>query len=197
MINKNSYNSRTCNFSGFTLMEVAIALAVVGLIFAGIWVGAGAVMEKQKVYRVNEQMMTTVQGVKNRSRLVPGADGDDVTAIIDAALILPSEMNIGGGNYMHAFGGQFIARRVNERRLRIEINGITQPQCIGLLLNLPLEDTSVGIVQVNTNANIIDIDLINVAAPAGATALPLTALVVAPWCNLGDNGNNVAIDFNL
>ena len=50
--------------SGFNLIEIAIVLAVIGLVIGGIYIAAGAVSENSKQRTLQKQILTIVNNVR-------------------------------------------------------------------------------------------------------------------------------------
>lgn len=90
---------------GFTLLELAILLMVVGSVTGVIWVAGQHVLDNYRLYRANQQIALTVQNIRNyygttiQTWGTPGPGftaGNDITATLDQLLpniqIFPSEM---------------------------------------------------------------------------------------------------------
>lgn len=84
---------------GFSLVEAAIVLAVVGLVVAGIWVAAASVNRRLKISRLASDMFAIVEATH---RLVPYANyptswgSDNITSFARNAGIIPSDYDITG-----------------------------------------------------------------------------------------------------
>jgi len=58
-------HNRTMPRAGFTLIEAAIALGVMALLLGAIWVAAGAVWSNYQTFRLNQQILSIVENVRN------------------------------------------------------------------------------------------------------------------------------------
>ena len=83
---------------GFTLMEMAVALGVVGLVSAGIWVAAASVHQKKNVLEATQQIFTIVQNTrqlyKGQTNFAPAAT--TLTATLLNTGVFPSNMVTAG-----------------------------------------------------------------------------------------------------
>ncbi|NBX73668.1 MAG: type II secretion system protein, partial [Alphaproteobacteria bacterium] len=79
---------------GFNLTELAIVLAIVGVVIGGIWVVASTVIENNRARRVAEQTLTVVQAFKSvyAGRRVDVADDTDITEFAINAKVFPEDM---------------------------------------------------------------------------------------------------------
>ncbi len=77
---------------GFSLVEAAIVLAVVGLVVAGIWVAASSVSENQKIATFEKDMLIIVRNmqhvVSKRDSSALG-EGENLNSLAHAAKIFP------------------------------------------------------------------------------------------------------------
>lgn len=96
------FSSEQSKRHGFSLVESAIVLAVVGLVLGGIWVASTAVIQR---YRVNETASGIVKVATEARQLFTYASyptinkWDDVTSTIAAAGILPKNFECCSGHY--------------------------------------------------------------------------------------------------
>ena len=80
---------------GFSLIEAAIVLAVVGLVIGGIWVAAAAMYETYKVNKTVEGIFTTARNIQNlisiRDAEAFGQTQVDITSTVRSANAFPKE----------------------------------------------------------------------------------------------------------
>jgi len=85
---------------GFSLIEAAIVLGVVGLVVGGIWVAAKAVIDKWKAERLASGIITIVEGTKKLfpMQLWPNdpSGNTDIASVLVSAGIPPADMVKGG-----------------------------------------------------------------------------------------------------
>lgn len=81
---------------GFTLTELAIVLIVVAIVIGAIWVAGQMVWNNYRVYRVNQQVMTVLQNVRDyygtSMQALPFAAGTEITVNLDGLGLIPAEM---------------------------------------------------------------------------------------------------------
>jgi prepilin-type N-terminal cleavage/methylation domain-containing protein len=132
---------------GFTLMEIAIALGVMGIILAAIWVAASAAQEKNNINQAVQELQTISQNILSiwQGQTLPGtsttllnaqmigAGAVPSSAVIDASTIAnpwgtsgPSVSGVGNVN-----GGVFIYP-VSAKSFRIKFVNIPLDGCIAL-----------------------------------------------------------------
>lgn len=84
---------------GFTLTEIAIVLAIVGIILGAIWAAAAMVYENNRTKQAHEQMLTIINNWRSiyGSRKVDIADWTNITDMTANANFSPSEMFAASG----------------------------------------------------------------------------------------------------
>ena len=204
---------------------MAIVLGVAGMILGAIWTAGTNVTANARINRLNLQIMNVVQNVRQyygvRGILPANAACNgttDITCIVDslnpAALnppigLIPVEMRtvqknagstinhaaaiLGTGSF-HIFAqtGAGGPRTV----LRVQLLGLTKPDCIKLLMQFPALMPEVGVARIANASTSTTINLMNIAAPGTPNILPFTGPTALSWCNLSAN-NEIDIDFNL
>lgn len=147
---------------GFSLVESAIVLAVVGLVLGGIWVASAAMYER---YRVNKTVEGVLTAVKNIQKLISvrdatqkaindgvsycgGAGGSSLSSFLIPANIFPKDW-VSGSSIKNPFGGEIHSFNYCTF-FSLQVWGMKQSQCIGVLINLSSEiATGLFWVQVN------------------------------------------------
>ncbi len=87
---------------GFSLVEAAVVLAVVGLVVAGIWIAAASVTETMNVNKTVSDMALIVNNVQNlisiqqSDALVQQQQYYDLTDTLIASNALPKDWGVGG-----------------------------------------------------------------------------------------------------
>jgi len=82
---------------GFSLIELAIALGVAGLIVGGIWAAAGAAYETHRVNQTVDQVRQIVENVRGRyatASQLPNNFYDGFTQLVAAADLFPAETRL-------------------------------------------------------------------------------------------------------
>ncbi|MBI1273829.1 MAG: prepilin-type N-terminal cleavage/methylation domain-containing protein [Alphaproteobacteria bacterium] len=77
---------------GFTLVELAVVLGVVGLVLGGIWVFAGRSNESARTEQSLGQLVILLNNIRSYYLSQPNMASGDVTTILAAASVFPSEM---------------------------------------------------------------------------------------------------------
>lgn len=219
---------------GFTLMELALVLLLVTALISAIFTAGERVWDNYAVNRVMQEVMIVVQNVRsNYSNMTP-VFGPPVFPLVDitpklyADGLLPAEMLRPGAAavYDHALdnstvGGSFHVYYVRNATLgavgpynafRVVLFGITSEDCIKLLMQAPLSDGSIGIIQVGTGNGVATIwkmagannaIIYNGATAIGGQAYTMTmarAAGVPPaagWCTPVAPATTVDVDFDF
>lgn len=82
---------------GFTLMEIAIVLAVAGIILGAVVVASGGVQTKSNIYRVSQQVLQVAQNIREQyvGAMFPSTWGNataEITTTLDGVNVFPLEM---------------------------------------------------------------------------------------------------------
>ncbi len=204
---------------GFTLIELAIVLLVASIVVASIWAAASGVWTNYEFYRVNQQVMTVVQNVRNyyqgaaQIKDAAGAvypNGTAISSYLDGLGLIPLEMRRNptvapgsGTDYLdHALnnrfalgtGSFFVYAEANGTEFRVELQGLNPGTCITLLTKQPLTP-DLGIVGAGTQTGYTTINVNGTAADG--TTLPINSVAAAEACSDVDATNIVYWDFTL
>ncbi|MDD2324392.1 MAG: prepilin-type N-terminal cleavage/methylation domain-containing protein [Alphaproteobacteria bacterium] len=206
---------------GFTLLEMAIVLAVAGLVFGAIWSVVASVWSAYQYRSMNEQLMTVTQNVRNYfepmggiyqvpATQTPFANGASITAFLDADTrrLIPVSMrtahNVAGSRIHHALSaravsgvdGSFSVYSLNNgNSFEILLAGLGRSDCMKMLLEFPFLTPEVGVTAVIVNGVNHAINPLNIAAPGAG--FPMTATVARAWCNAAGKVNGVGLVFAL
>lgn len=91
------WQARRGAWRGVTLIEMAIALGVAGVLLGGVWVAASAAREAYRMSETMDQVRHIVEGVRDRyltTQQIPRQDYDIFTQSLAAADIFPAAMRI-------------------------------------------------------------------------------------------------------
>ena len=120
------------NRHGFSLLEAALALAILGIVIAGIWSLSAGVFGTDKKNRLAQQVIYTVESTRNYLRHTDlGQTGTmDTEAAWDAGL-LPDDLRR-NNRFVHAYGDTF-AVNFNNRTIGINLANISPEACTDLI----------------------------------------------------------------
>ncbi len=102
---------------GFSLIEAAIVLGVVGLVIGGIWVSAAHFYEEYKVNKTVDGAFTTASNIINLISVRDAssiADGSDLTSFLLSAGAFPEDW-VNGSVVKNPFGGRVAVLDIDDR----------------------------------------------------------------------------------
>jgi prepilin-type N-terminal cleavage/methylation domain-containing protein len=164
-------SGRFCR-AGFTLTEIAIVLGIAGIVIAAIWTYASSARESYRVTTAIQQMMKSVLNIRDAFvgardwQSVPGFwgafdNGIEITQQLDARNLLPVDMrrnpaapgatpldhalNSTSGTLYNGDGSFQVDSGPHANQFGIFFFGLTQSACIKTLMQLPINDTALGI----------------------------------------------------
>lgn len=124
---------------GFSLVEAAIVLGVVGLVVGGIWYGAASVIENQKVNRHSEQLIGIIMGLNALFAKFQIPDTDEnglyITSAIISANIIPKDMVTASNKATNPFEGSFDIKYIYNK-IQIVTRGLEYKSCNRVINNL-------------------------------------------------------------
>ena len=170
---------------GFNLIETAIVLGVVGLVIGGIWVGAAAVYERQKLDRIEANLVTAVsqmQRLFTRALLVPGGEGDgsnnyDVFEVaLKAGVLTPAYLDD---------GIIWVGIQHDPASFQINYSGLSSARCSKLLVEVSSRFSDSG--------TLIGIDVNSYYMAPPALNWPVTLADALSYCQYSNN--TVAFQF--
>ncbi len=124
-------SSKLSSESGLSLLESALALAILGLIIAGVWIVSGSAFGSNKKNRLAEQVIASVETIRSYSRNVDmGATVLNTQNIWDLGL-LPTDVRR-GGTFRNIYGGSFGAA-LSRTNLYITLTDVPSEACVDLI----------------------------------------------------------------
>lgn len=133
--------------SGFSLTELAVVLAIIGLVVGGIYVAASTVYEKRRASELYKQVMMTAQNVRNAYSAKKNFSETLWYSVAKTMKIYPPSLVDSGTEYLNAYGGTFrifrgsdmpsFAASDSDQEFLIVMKGLTTSSCMTLLLNYP------------------------------------------------------------
>ncbi len=116
---------------GLSLLESALALAILGLIIASVWIVSSSAFNSSKKNRLGEQVIGTVETVRSYARNVElGATMLNTQNLWDLGL-LPTDVRR-GGEFRHTYGGNYFVQ-VHSTLLSIAIDAIPSDACVDVV----------------------------------------------------------------
>lgn len=152
---------------GFSLIEAAIVLGVVGLVIGGIWAAAATVNENMKVNATINAVYKIVDGTNNMYKNMPLPTSlVTITPTLIASGIIPADMIKDSSNGVGPWGGYIWADiRVAPMQLRVYLYRIPKSACVKILMQLavrkstgfaPYHFSSASMMDKNYNFEFID-----------------------------------------
>ncbi len=183
--------NRLCRASssrhGFSLVEAAIVLGVVGLVIGGIWVGAGALSESYKVNKTAEGILSTSKNVQN---LISARDSEAIGHVVSITQTLidagafPEDWVRGSvvetplGNDMRV-ANAYIG--LPGPRFSFYIDGVSRQHCIKLLVSLTAHPSS------SISSQRLGVGWLYVNSHFTTTSFPITLAVAETACDSSAN----------
>jgi prepilin-type N-terminal cleavage/methylation domain-containing protein len=193
---------------GFTLSEMAVALGIIGMVIAAIWVAAASVglnnqvnQAAQELQAVSQNMLSLYQG-----RPWPPAAGcsgvaTDITSTAINASVIPSTYVVNGAcaSALQVWGGAgtFTISAPTNSTFRISFANVPLQGCIALLMQVTGCDPSQAGCPVQVETNNGASTLSPGASSAGGWQATLTPTTATTLCNANGSAGPVAFDFKL
>lgn len=93
---------------GFSLIELAIVLAIVGLLIAGIWLALSSTLKNNREKRTTQEIIQIVFNIRRLYENQTKTDGMDTTNLITAG-VFPPEMVTNSTTVKNVWGGNVTA----------------------------------------------------------------------------------------
>jgi hypothetical protein len=209
--------------AAFTLLEIALVLAISGFIISVVWSAANSVWENYKVTTAMQQVIKSASNIRDDSAALqnwPAAwqsAGFDITQTLDGLNLLPVEMRSnlaqpGATNMNHALTSSSVANGsfhvLTETNpvtgawniFRVELQGLSQSGCVKFLMQTPLSDASMSIVRLTVNGTseeVVQSYTGTGGTPVWNPVLPFTSASASSWCSLTTPTNEVDLDLKL
>jgi prepilin-type N-terminal cleavage/methylation domain-containing protein len=150
-----------CPNAGFTLIELAITVAITGLVIGGIWFAAANVFESNRVRDASRQLVYISEKMRTLvgQRGVPtSASNPALTLALCNLGVFPAEMirtcTVGGTlNLTHPWDAQVtIEAATSSSRYYVRYEAMPESSCINLAVKSSVNADDIGMVAINTAA---------------------------------------------
>lgn len=180
---------------GFTLTEIAIVLAIVGLVLGAIWVAAKSVMDSNRADQAVQDISTMAANMRSTFLAVntfsAGSKTDATTAMITAGII-PNSLVSSATSAKNAWEGKVIIYQTStdNRHFRISYLNTPPDACFRIasqLANLGTSDAPVNLITNGSNSVPI--------GTSGAT-VGLATATIQTACNLNKGSASASTEFD-
>jgi prepilin-type N-terminal cleavage/methylation domain-containing protein len=191
------------NNAAYTLVEVAIVLAIGGLIFSITFGTAKYIYGNNSAKNVLQQNFTIASNIQSQyAAVAPGQSpwgGGNITTTINNLGLLPGEMTNNGTCFQHALNGCFmVASGAALGDFTLQFQGISQAYCIYILLNLPLSDPGFGFkfVTIKPASASPQVTITSTGNGISVSPWPITPDLATTWCT-SSNANELDIEYTI
>lgn len=203
---------------GFSLLEMAIALGIAGIILSGVWVAGTAVWRNHQRQKTFNQIMLIVQNVRDYYAVRSLSDwptGSNMNMDLRNKGLIPVEMMINptsttSSTINHDLGsapsgaatGSLVLSPLTSTTgspvLRMRLLGLASDDCISLLARMPALSPEIGLSYIGTSMGGATVKLVdNFSDPGNGVTLPLSPKKAQEWCSKTDRTNEVWFEFNV
>lgn len=154
-------NQNVARQRGFNLIEIAIVLAVIGLIIGGIYTAAAAVTENNRRRNTQAQILTIVQNIRT-AYATQAAFAAPTNANINTMRLYPGDLVFDGTNFQNAYGGTVTVAATAlgagggaGSSFQLSFSNVSQGGCIEILskaFGSQVNTAQVGLVAANGGA---------------------------------------------
>jgi len=189
---------------GFTLVEIAIVLGIIGLILGAVWTAASSVYANQRNTNANTAILTIAQGIRTleATSSTVGTAGDLTSSMITAGVI-PGNL-VSGTTAIAPYPGstlKIMTLAAADQSFTIEINKVPQAGCIALASTVAGTNRDPGLTSVGLTTASAPAVLAAPGVALTATLVPITsAMTVAlatTGCSATTSANTVQFEFTL
>ena len=134
---------------GFSLIEAAIVLGVVGLVISAIWVAAANMYENYRVTKTASDLALIVTNTNNlisirdAEIILNGNQHTSITSTIKDSGVVPKDWINGNGSLRNPFGGSF-STELYRSDINYYLSMIPRSSCIKLLMTVSANATKSG-----------------------------------------------------
>ena len=168
---------------GFSLTELAIALAVVGAIIGAVWGATALVQNGQKAQRLLQDALTAVDMLRDRYRNYNASDLDKLTTnsfppVLQATSSSSSDIVL-----------SYYKKTGSPQGINAKIKYISKSQCVKILTSVPTEK-EIGLLAACAGKGCS----MNISTPM---TFPITVSIATTACALAGNDNEVNLVFKI
>ncbi len=170
-------------FCGFSLVEAAIVLGIVGLIIAGVWLASAAVFESMRVSRTGQQVQASVQAIRtlySATRRMGNTDTSSVALVLARARVFMAEMTPDYTSLPdHAWAidsvDVFPASSPDANSFRLVLLNIPASACVQLAVRLTSESEGVNLLAIRASNSVTNAPATAANISGELTATPVSA----------------------
>ena len=175
--------------AGFTLTEMAISIAIIGLILGAIWAAASMVYGNKATSRAYNEIIQVYNGYKAlfNAKVPDATENTDITNVGINNGVFPSEMLTGTPPSQTAVGPWdnstvVVTDQISQNAITVAFNGLGKSTCVRLGTTLS-DVNNPAVIQLNINGTV------------GGTISPpaLTASTVAAACSASGASNTLKV----
>ena len=174
---------------GFSLIEAAFVLAVVGAVIGTIWVSAANMYENHKVNKTVEDLQLIVRNVqglisfRDAEAIDGGAQDVLITSTVRDAGVFPKDW-VNGSSIKNPFWGGVNIRSYNSLMFMVDIRPLSRAVCSKLLVKI----SSLGMVGGFGGLYALGLNLVQVNYPAWqTTTFPISPQTAETACTSATN----------
>lgn len=184
LVKKNSKSIR-----GFNLIEIAIVLAVIGVIVGGVYVAASSVYENNRKQTAQTQLLNIVNNIRQLHSGQSSIDTAFNTASAINANAVPADM-VSGTTANSPYGSVVIAAP-STSTFSVQFQDLSKSSCIEMVSRIAgssISATSMGVTSITVASSNY--------TTAGGT-IPITVTTLTSACSATATANDVTMVFNI
>lgn len=186
---------------GFTLTEIAIVLAIVGVVLSGIWVAAKSVLDANKANQAVQDITTMASNIRSTFAATTQftSGGNQTSAMITAGIVPNSLVDPAAPTTAkNAWNGQVVIylnpSGANARQFRISYYGTPYDACIRIASQLANLGTSDAPVNLATKSGASTTAIPN---SGGTVGLSTATINTACKLNVGTATDSTEFDYTI
>lgn len=182
-------------YAGFSLVEAAIVLAIVGIVIGGIWAAAAQVRVAHRVDIISDTIFVAAQGIQNGISIsdsisIGGGSttGVDISGTVSAMGVFPTDW-VSGGNIRSPYNNPVqISNFASAPRFDIVVRNLTAKDCTQVIVRISKIAASAGSSGTGANSRTtLGYVSVNGSSNYNTTTFPIPLAQAATACNTSSN----------